>query len=308
MTAQTLTDLQSQFGKIEGVSFFEMTPGFPIIRLECKDSITEISLYGAQILTFVQKNNPVPVIWRSKEAMFKAGKAIRGGVPICWPWFGPCPNRSDLPAHGFARTSFWTLDKLKLGCAHEGHFTLVFTLGDSETTRAVWPHHFKLTYAVACGTDLNLALAAANHGNEPFTYSGALHSYLGISGLEGVTLDGFDGIEYVDEVGTPTIRTQRGAIIIDHEIDRLYKIGQSGNPAVLSDPKAGRRTLIMKMGSQTTTVWNPWIGRAAKFVDFGNEEYREMICVEAVNAPADDMILQPAECRVLSQYIYTEKL
>lgn len=257
-----ISDLQKKFGG-KGV-IFEFYQGFPAVRLTCEYSSTLVSIYGAHVIEFKRGTEP-DVLWMSEKSLFEDGKAIRGGVPICFPWFGAAPEGKS-GSHGCVRNAMWEVSAA--GIAPEGgHFVTLYFKGDG----------YELFYTVTANRMLTLSLEVVNSGVQPLYFSGALHTYFNISDVENVTVNGLDDTHFLDTVKNEH-GIQDGALIIDREIDRMF---YSCGSTILIDSGYNRLIYIDKFGSDSTVVWNPWINKSKRMPDFGDKEYRTMVCVEA---------------------------
>ena len=235
-----------------------------------------------------------PVLYLSPQAVYRQGKAIRGGVPVCWPWFGPHETDATLPAHGFARNRFWELSD---ACENEAGVLLCFTLVDDDETRRLWPHAFRLEMTMNIGAELRLALRMVNTGDEPFTITGALHTYLAVGDVRRITIEGLDGADYLDTVGTNVVRRQVGDVVFDREVDRNYR---NAGEVQVKDASWGRLVSVRGEGSRCTVVWNPWIDKAAALSDVPDADYQRFVCVETANAWEDRILLAPGAAHVLA--------
>ena len=257
----------------------------------------ELYLHGAHLTSF-QPNGGREVLWVSDLAEYQTGKAIRGGIPICWPWFGPHPSDPDKPNHGFARTTLWEVFET----THMTNATrLVLGLTSDEATRCLWPHEFELTLTVEIGQELRVALTTSNASDENCEVSAALHSYFQTSDVDQVRLLGLEDAEYVDKLQDHARCFQSGVVTIDREIDRVYL----GKPDTLTieDSGFGRNIMIQSGGSASTIVWNPWVDKAIRTEDFPDAGFRKMICVETANAIDDLRVIKPGYDHTLSQVI-----
>ncbi|MDX1295445.1 MAG: D-hexose-6-phosphate mutarotase [Sulfurimonadaceae bacterium] len=219
---------------------------------------------------------------------------MRGGIPICWPWFGLQPGRVQ---HGFARKSLWTL----FGTTVNGRGETVLRLGlqESESSREHFPYAFVAEYSITVGKSLSLELKTTNSDEKAFELSQALHTYFAVDSIDNVAIEGFEGINYIDTLENNAICTQEGPITINAEVDRIYVNDRP--TSLLSDGK--RRIEISKTGSRSSVVWNPWIGKAASMADFEDEGYRHMVCIETANAASDTRTLQPGDSHTVTQRI-----
>lgn len=257
----------------------------------------EVHLLGAQVTAF-RPAGQEPVLWLSPLSAFENGKAIRGGVPICWPWFGPHPSRPDLPAHGVARTREWTaLDAAQLS---DGRTRLRLRLVDDEHTRAAWPHGFDLTLSVTVGSALHLELITTNNGDGPFAYADALHTYLRVGDVREVRVEGLDGQAFSHS--TRHYRgVQEGPVTFDGgEVNNIY-LPSRGAVRVI-DPVLKRTIEVSKSGSLATVVWNPGAGGGAAIKDVRGE-WDEFVCVEAGTCADARIVLLPGVSHATSQTI-----
>jgi glucose-6-phosphate 1-epimerase len=279
-----------------------MTPSLPsgvvlstgrggLARLSIDTNIcaAELYLHGAHLCRWQPRSQPHPVLWMSEASRFEAGAAIRGGVPICFPWFGPRAGDPSAPVHGVARISTWNLD----GVATEPDGSIVARLGlvcGSHASPLV-PHDLRLAYELRLGRDLSMALTVTNPADAPATFEEALHTYLAVSDVRQVSVAGLDGATYVDKVDGAKRQTQADAVItIDGETDRLYL--DTGAAITLEDRGLGRRIRVEKSGSRSSVVWNPWVAKSQAMADFGDDEWPGMICIETANA-ADNAVTVP---------------
>lgn len=270
--------------------------GMPHARLTAGDATAEVALQGAHVLSYARAGEP-PILWMSRQAIFAPGKPVRGGIPVCWPWFGPHPTDPALPAHGFVRTRLWEL----AGAAERGDgIALTLRLADDEQTRALWPHPFALALTVTLAESLTVELVAQNTGDGPVTVGGALHSYFAVADVTRVAIMGLEGAPYLDQL-TGQTHEQAGPVTIGAEVDRVYS--DTTATCRIVDPVLGRTISVAKHGSRSTVVWNPWVAKARRLADFADDEYTTMICVETANAFADTITLAPGATHTLTAVI-----
>lgn len=190
-------NLNKQFSLTDELSFRESHTNFPLIEVNNRYASAVISIYGGHLLSFRPHSTDKDMIFLSDEAIFKHGKAIRGGIPICWPWFGDNTENMGHPAHGFARTSLWQVG----GTASYPQGTEIrLCLRDTKATRELWPYAFELELKVLIGETLQLSLHSRNTGDKPFTITQALHTYLNVDHIENVLINGLDGLQYFDKL------------------------------------------------------------------------------------------------------------
>ncbi len=277
-------------------AWFEFTEGgLTSVVIKTPLAQAKIYLHGAHVAHYQKAGQPA-LLFMSAATHLAPGKAIRGGIPLIFPWFGGLPENPQAPAHGFARTTAWTVESLK--CEQDA-VTLVLTLNDSEQTVKNWPHSFVLRYTVIVGSDLRVALEVENTSGAPFTFENALHTYFNVSDICSASVVGLQGVGYIDKVDAATLKTQSAEpLIITGETDRVYLNTRA--TCLLNDPGLARQISIAKEGSESTVVWNPWIAKAKAMADFGDEEWPTMICVESANAAANRVTLAAGAKHTLS--------
>ena len=274
--------LNTQFG-IKGQLSFREDASSGLVVAEISNALASASLclQGAHLMTWQPKSQAVPVVWLSRDAKLAAGKSIRGGAPVCWPWFGAHATESSFPGHGFARTVPWRV--IESGSEPNGATRLTLRLVASDQIRAQWPHVCNADLTVIVGETLRMELTTENTGSENFVIGEALHTYIQIGDIGAVRVTGLEGCEYWDKVGGSHLRKQDGAISFSGETDRVYI--NTAAECVIEDDKLKRRIHIAKSGSLSTVVWTPWVEKANKMGDMGQPDgWREMVCVESVNA------------------------
>jgi glucose-6-phosphate 1-epimerase len=263
--------------------------GLPRITIENEACSAEIYLHGAHVTRW-RPHGGRDVLWMSERAVFAAGAPIRGGVPLCWPWFGPHPANPHARAHGFARTRAWTLESID---ATRLETRVRLSLSSDDESRALWPHDFALTLEARFGAALDIALTTRNTGDAPFTITEALHTYLAVDDVGRAVVTGLDGAPFADKVHGGA-HVQRGPLLFTAETDRVYE--HSGD-CELHD--GARRVIVAKSGSRSTVVWNPWIEKAARMSDFGDDEWTGMLCIEAANTLDAAVTVAPGEAHTI---------
>jgi glucose-6-phosphate 1-epimerase len=276
-----ITALNTQFG-IEGqLSFSEDASGLVVAKIENAQGTASLCLQGAHLMSWQPKSQSVPVVWLSRDAKLAAGKSIRGGAPVCWPWFGAHSTESGFPGHGFARTVPWRV--IESGTEPDGATRLTLRLVASDKTRVQWPHDCNVDLTVIAGETLRMEITTENTGSTDFVIGEALHTYFQIGDIGAVRVSGLEGCEYWDKVGGSSLRVQDGAIGFPAETDRVYI--NTAAECVIHDDKLKRRIHVAKSGSMSTVVWTPWAEKAGKMGDMGQPDgWREMLCVESANA------------------------
>jgi len=275
----SLSELNQRFAIPTHLKFDEIAEGMTVAEVSNQFGRCTIALQGAHVATW-QPHGQAPVIWLSPLAKFIPTKSIRGGAPICWPWFGPHATDSKLSGHGYARTVPWAV--LETQALPDGSTFLRFELIETEATQAQWPNASTVQLEVTVGQSLRLALVTKNTGSNAFVLGEALHTYFHISDVAQMTIRGLEGTDYLDKVGEPARRTQQDGIVIESEVDRVYV--NTTADCLIEDKGLNRTIRIAKTGSHSTVVWNPWTEKANKMGDFGDQGYRGMVCVESANA------------------------
>ncbi len=264
--------------------------GLERLALRAGAAEAHVYLHGAHVAHF-QPAGERPVLWMSGESRFESGKPIRGGVPICFPWFGPKAGAADAPPHGLVRTRPWALRAV---APEDGRLRATLELSFDGSTRGHFPHDLRVSLEVAVGPSLSLALTVHNTGPLPFAFEDALHSYFAVSDVRRVLLHGLEGAGFVDKTAAGARRPgEPGPIAIAAETDRVYLGAEAG--VTIEDPGWARRIVVSKSGSRTTVVWNPWVAKAKAMPDFGDDEWTGMVCVETANALDDALSLAPGE-------------
>ena len=297
---QDLTELQRRFD-LPGVTIEAGQGGLPRVAVSTPAAEGHVYLHGAHVTHYQPRGKggaggQKPVLFMSAASHFAAGKPIRGGVPLIFPWFGPNAADPKAPAHGFARTVAWELREVTR--VDDESVAVELFLGPSEATRKVWPHEFDLIFTVVFGPSLTMALEVRNTGSAPFKFEEALHTYLTVSDVRQVTIEGLAGREFIDKVDGAKRKTQAGAIKIEGETDRVYL---NTHDTVLVNDRAfgGRAIEVSKQNSDATVVWNPWVAKAKAMADFGDDEWPAMACVETANAADCAVTLEPGATHVM---------
>jgi len=293
-----LQELNQRFG-LPGVRFVPFGKDLTAVEVENSFAAARLSLYGAQMLSFTPKGGE-DLLWMSGSSWLETGKAIRGGAPVCWPWFGGSPV-AGRPAHGLARISNWHVAKTEV--LADGSTLVLLALTPAEAPEGMVDFDFALEFAVTIGKTLTMALKCRNLSSAPAPVSAAIHTYFSVGAAEKIRISGLDGLEFLNKVpgaASPTGK-QQGDITISSEVDWVFCPAEGA--VEISDPVKGRKIRVEKSGSRSTVVWNPWIKKSAAMPDFGDEEYHTMVCVEAANAAADARVLAPGEEHVLLQKI-----
>jgi len=295
----TITQLNNTHAIPGQLEFIQGKGDLPVASIRNSKARALVSVYAGQVLSYQPAGQAHDLLFTSDAAYFQQGKAIKGGIPVCWPWFGPDPEDSGRPAHGFVRNRPWTVHTTET--LADGDTRITLGLVDSPDTRAIWPYAFDLALQVTVGNGLRVELITHNTGNRPFTITQALHSYFNIGSIGQVQVLGLEDTDYLDKARDGNRHTQSGAIHFDREVDRIYLGTQPG--LVIDDAAYGRRIGITSTGSRTAVVWNPWAEISADMADLMNDDYRHFVCVETANAATNSIEVEAGgEHRLVAEY------
>jgi D-hexose-6-phosphate mutarotase len=284
--------------EIPGVVDLSETAG-GLVQVDVRSPLATARLYldGGHVALY-QPAGAAPVLFLSRESKLQPGTAIRGGVPVCFPWFGPKQGDPAAKMHGFARTMDWELEAAAQ--ESDGSVTLVLVLRSSDTTCVLWPHDFILRHRVKVGAALSMTLEMQNTGSTSCTCEAALHTYLAVTDVREVRVTGLEGASYLDKTdGMKTKTLGAEPLRFDGETDRVFP--NHRGTCVVED--RGRKIVIEKSGSDTTVVWNPWIAKAAAMADFGDDEWPRMLCIETANTGANAVTLAPGAMHAMTAII-----
>jgi glucose-6-phosphate 1-epimerase len=270
---------------------------FPGIETRVHGAHYSVLDAGAHVLTWTPPGQN-PVLWESPLAVFEPGVAIRGGIPVIFPWFGAGPDGDRKPAHGFARTTVWRRAAVANDLAASGRLEVRHTLDAAGLDSEPFEAELVSTFTAR---QLTVSLAVRNPGTAPFRYEEALHSYFAVSEAAAVAVDGLDGCTYLDKVsGQPDEVLQAGSVRFDGETDRIYR--HTGD-VVLDDPGWSRSLRIGKVGSANTVVWNPGAAKGTALADVG-PNWADFVCIEACNVRDEAIELAPGEEHILTQTVH----
>lgn len=269
-----------------------------------------VTAQGAQVLEYREYDRP-PLIWLSDRARMREGQSVRGGIPVCWPWFGDLARNpeavsaqyqgSDAPAHGLVRGLDWQLAEIEsLGESVELRFVC-------DTTHLPgWSLAPELELRVCLDERLHLTLTNRNRSERTLTISQALHSYFAVSDVRKVSLEGFAGLEYIETLEDWAHRHQRGEPAIEGETDRIYL--QTPDRLAILDPIWERRIVLESQGSRSTVLWNPWVAKAQRLSQFAADAWKDMLCIETANILEDVVELAPGAEHQLKLSLYSQPL
>lgn len=302
MNAKHLND---HFG-LPGALTFDQRGELIRARVTLRSCEAEVYLQGAQ-LTQWKPAGAAAVLWLSERSEFKPGKAIRGGIPICFPWFGPRGDGGVGPSHGFARTEEWEPTFAALMPDDEGDsLRLSFLLSPNERTRALGFDSFRAACEMTLGRELSVKLTVANMGSLPLHFEEALHSYFHVGDVRQAPVTGLESAAYLDKRdGGRQKQNPAEPLQLTEWTDRVY--AANGARTVIHDSANSRQIRIEKGNSQTTVVWNPWEDGAGNLADVEPDTWSQFLCVEAANTATDAITLAPGKTHTLSLHVAVEQ-
>jgi glucose-6-phosphate 1-epimerase len=288
-TSATAADLDRRFGLLKIAQVVEGNGGLPAVKISTSAAAGEMYLHGAHVTSWKPAGRE-EVLFVSPRSLWADGNAIRGGVPICFPWFGDKADDPHAPAHGFVRTKSWQLESIE----QTGDTVTVsmFTASDP-STKAWWPADFRLMHRVTFGPELTLELVMTNTGSASLRFEEAMHTYHRVGDVAEARVSGLNGVSYLDKTDAYREKTQQGDVVIEAETDRVYLNTQ--HPLALRDPVLHRRIEVTKENSRTTVVWNPWVQNARKLADLGEDQWKQMLCIETSNVGNFAVELAPGQ-------------
>jgi glucose-6-phosphate 1-epimerase len=269
----------------------------PTVRITTPSCMGEMHLHGAQVTSW-KPTGAQEVIFVSSRARWEEGQAIRGGIPICFPWFRGKADDAKAPAHGFVRSKLWALEGIE---RHDGEVSVAMSTQSDASTQKWWPGEFRLVHRATFGSVLKLELTVTNTGGAPFRFAEALHTYHAVGDVHTARVHGLAGATYLDNTDANSEKKQQGNVAIDAATDSAYVNNQ--NALEVLDPALHRRIHIAKKNSRTTVIWNPWEEAAKKMADMGEGEWQKMLCAEAANILSDAVDLAPGETHTMGATI-----
>ncbi|PSV10622.1 D-hexose-6-phosphate mutarotase [Photobacterium leiognathi] len=268
--------------------------GISIIRVIHPLAEAGISLHGGHLIWFKPAGEK-DIIWLSENAEFDTQKAIRGGIPVCWPWFG----KAGTPSHGFARTSQWTLQEHR---ENENGVIVSLQLEDNEETRAIWPHKFNNVLTFEIGTELKVSLTSTNTDSQPWSYGGALHTYFNIADINNIEITGM-GATYLDSTQQGKACEGGGVLTFTSETDRVYT--QPEATITINDKNNERNILVTNEGHNAAVIWNPWQELSISMGDMADNSFETMVCVEStIHQPSIE--LAPGQSHTLATTVVSK--
>jgi glucose-6-phosphate 1-epimerase len=297
-----IDQLNIEYGIAGQLQFVKGNGGLPFILINNRSATALISVYAAQVLSFQPAKECEDLLFLSPKSYYEEGKAIRGGIPVCWPWFGSDPNDLDRPDHGFVRNGLWAILATEATTDLEMRVRLRFQ--ETIQSESYWQQRFTLDLEISVGNTLTLKLITRNTGNQVFSITQALHSYLHVGNINQVQILGLEGSHYLDKLDNSVQKHQLGAVTVLEEVDRIYTGTQ--NELIIGDSSFNRQIRITSTSNKTTVVWNPGEQSSAKIPDLEPDDYQHFICVEAGNVDTDIVEISPgSEYSLLTNFKIT---
>jgi len=259
--------------------------GFEYIEFWNETMHAKIALQGAHIFEYKRKNLD-DILWLSPRSDFEYGKAIRGGIPICWPRFGSFDE--NMPSHGFSRTSLFKFIGVKQ--LDETNLQVIFKLIDTQESRKIWNYKFELEVIFTLGASLKVELITHNRDLKEFLITQALHTYFAVSHIDTVAIYGLEDQPFLDTLEDKK-SVENHCVKIAKEVDRVYSA--EVKKILLKDEN--RELCITSEGSASTVVWNPWIEKGSRMSGMQKSGYKEFVCIETANAFDDSRVIKPSE-------------
>jgi glucose-6-phosphate 1-epimerase len=301
-TTLQLAELERRFGIPAIAHVCQGNAGMPRVTISSSHGRGEMYLHGAHVTSWHPAAHG-EVLFLSTKSRWQEGHAIRGGIPICFPWFRGKADDPQAPAHGFVRTRLWQL--LSIVESDDGVVVTMFTESD-EQSRRWWPAEFRLAHRATFGSKLKLELLCTNTGTTGMRFEEALHTYNRVADVANLHLQGLDGTRFRDNSDSNKEKRQLHDIVIASQMDNAFLDTQSA--VDLIDPELGRRIRLEKANSLTTVVWNPWHEGSARMQDLGDDEWKQFLCVEASNIMESAVMLEPGEKHTITAVLSVTKL
>ena len=277
----------------------EESNGLQYLKIDNPLAEATVSLQGAHVSWWRPKSATEDILWLSTNARFEKGRSIRGGVPICWPWFGEHPTDNSFCLHGFARVIPWEL--IESSDLKNGATKIVLKMIPTETVKKQLTYNFELILSIVVGETLSLNLKTTNLSDSPFTISEGFHTYFYVSDIDNVKVSGLENALFTDKNQNFRKGIERDSISLKSSIDKIYL--NSSNDCYLEDKKLKRVISIKKSNSDSLVVWNPGKEKANAMSDMGKkDEWRRMVCIETANTLENSVVIYPK----LSHSISTE--
>lgn len=286
--SMNIDQLNNDYRVADQLKFVTGKGGLPFIVIRNQSATALISLHGGQIVSYKPIAEEADMLFLSSKSSYEDGKAIRGGIPVCWPWFGPDPKGLQRPNHGFVRSHLW---KVLSAATTDTETKVSLQFIESQKKEKTWKQPFTLKLEFTIGKTLGLEMISHNTGDSPFSITQAFHTYFQVGDINQVQVLGLAGCAYFDKLDQGKEKTQTGAVTIAEEVDRIYM--NVDNLLTVIDPVFKRRIEIASQHCKTGVVWNPWQKTSRKMADLNNQDYKHFVCVETGNIAFDLIKIPP---------------
>ncbi len=297
MEIQGIATLAKRFGIPGKADIVAGNGGLAKVVVTTPEAAGEMYLHGGHVTSWKPKDAS-EVLYLSPNSLFQDGRAIRGGVPVCFPWFGDKADDPAAPAHGFVRTKEWQLESIE--AAGQDVVVSMSTQSDDDT-RKWWPFDFRLVCRATFGCELKLELIVTNTGSSEFTFEEALHAYFAVESAESAFVRGLNATRYIDKTDKRIEKMQTDDVRFSAETDRVYL--DTTSELQLFDPSDERSIRVQKQNSRTTVVWNPWSEKSVALKDLGAEQWKSFVCIEASNVAPLALQLKPGDSHSMAAVI-----
>lgn len=280
---EKIQSLYTKFGSLKGVTI-ELHKQLIAVSVKNEAASATIFLQGAQLAEY-KRIGEHPLIWLSDQCTYQMGKPLRGGIPICWPWFGDLARNpvaiqdqlgeSDWPAHGFVRMQEWELISVELPDSETTRITLQLQITPDER----WPFPAVLRVIISVGTTLDVQFQVTNLSAEPFSFTHALHTYFNVGNIESIAVEGLEGRDFLDTLDDWVTKKSNFPLQINAEVDRIYP--NSPEKVAIIDRKLGRIIRINASNLPDLVVWNPWVEKSMRLSHFNDNHFKHMLCLES---------------------------
>jgi glucose-6-phosphate 1-epimerase len=284
-----IADLDRRIGLAGIANVIAGNGGLPKVVVSAVEASGEMYLHGGHVTSW-KPRDAKEVLYLSPNSQFQEGRAIRGGIPVCFPWFGDKADDPTAPAHGFVRTREWRLESIELS----GRDVVVaMSIESDDDMRKWWPFDFRLICRASFGLQLKVELVVTNTGASRFSFEEALHAYFSVGDAETSFVRGLDATRFIDKTDNRVENTQSDDVRFSSETDRVYL--DTAHELQLCEPSAERTLTVQKENSHTTVVWNPWSEKSAALKDLGPGEWKNFVCIETTNVTPFAVELEPGE-------------
>lgn len=283
--AESVQALYAEYGALKGVTI-EIYKQLIAVSVKNDAASATVFLQGAQVTEYKRVGEP-SLLWLSEQCDYQRGKALRGGIPVCWPWFGDIDKNPDSvkcqvsadnpPAHGFVREQMWRLANVELIDSETTQITLELDVTPSE----LWPFSAALRLVVTVGSSLSLQFEVHNVGDQPFSFTSALHSYFNVAEVEAVEVLGLEGVEYIDTLEGWSRSCSSDPLRVAAEVDRIYR--NVTGPIQINDPGFARQIKVTNSHASDLVAWNPWVDKSIRLSHFSDQDFHKMLCLESAH-------------------------